>query len=186
MNERTEIKKYLTDLLAYYHKPANTTVLSIWLEECKSFTQVQFYEAVRACLKKYTQMPTVDEFLALVVGDRTSFVETQSLDTWQLITKASCLSPDDEFRKTLPSMLAITERKALVELGGLNAIALCLEKDLIWKKKEFLRLCQVYQSSEEFVQKSGLTGSPPISLVKGSSQDMRRLSELLPAKDYQA
>lgn len=147
--------KVLSDLLAYYHKPCNETVFSVWLQTCnESLTDEEFYQCVALCLRERVQLPAIDEFIQLLQGDSKALEEMATADAWRLILEgcaiASSTREEHVARKQeIMASLSPSQTKALYELGGFSRLGQVAVDDMTWRRKEFFQLCKVYQDGDK-------------------------------------
>lgn len=141
--------RILGDLLAYYHKPMNTTVSDRWFIRCnQELTDLEFAECVGLCLDEKAYLPPINEFIGLVRGDAKALDEVGALEAWGAIEASlgQASSPDyAEAREDLIESLTPAQASALRQLGGIFKLSMISPKDLEWKRKEFLQMVKTYE-----------------------------------------
>jgi hypothetical protein len=89
-------------------------------------------------------LPTPNEFVALVRGDRAMLQEFQIAEDWERITTAfNLLSAPRHEREEFYSSLSTEGRWALEKLGGLRSLGNVPPDQLDWKLKRFEHLFKV-------------------------------------------
>ena len=152
--------KVLSDLLAYYFKPCNETVASVWLAVCnESLNDNEFYQCVALCLREKTQLPAIDEFVQLLQGDAKALEEVATADAWRLILEGCAIATSGREehvarRQEIMAGLSSAQFKALYELGGFTRLGLVAADEMQWRRKEFFQLCKIYQDGDKAQGKS--------------------------------
>lgn len=157
-NQRIEL---IRDLLQYYHKPANNTVLSVWLKHCYPMDDQEFRTAIEICLMEREHLPTIAEFLELTRGDSEALDQLSLEQAWQLIIEGSAIatSRSDEHihrRRQIQTMLSDAQRKALGAVGGLIGLGFTPADQLHWRKRDFIASYRIHKEGEKAIQRSQL------------------------------
>ena len=147
--EKSAICKTVTKLCVWYGKKEDQipeTILDIYYKYIsENLTEEEFKSAIAQVVINCQFMPTPKQIVELVKGNQESLKLQEAHIEWESIVKIASGPLDKELN--LPAVTAWT----LKNIGGIRSIALAGEKELEWKKKEFLKL---YQSVNFDVQKT--------------------------------
>lgn len=184
INNVEQFSERLVSLLRYYNKPCDGFVQEAWLGECdKHLTDAEFYEGCILTIRKREFLPPVDEFIKLLKGDSTVLDEFEAVEAWDEIVSLMGISSSGDRRDTDRIMVfmqatAPAPLYALKKLGGLYKLAQLPEKNLEWKRKEFMELCRLYCQVEQ-MKRDGrgdrapriLEGAAPQKALHGATVD---------------
>lgn len=176
--------KVLKDLLAYYHKPANDTAIAIWLSSCsKVMNDEQFYQAVTLCFEEKSQLPPINEFIALIAGDSKALEELSIAQAWDAIIEGSAIASSTRpehitRRQEILANLTAAQFKALHQLGGFSRLGQVSTDDLVWRRKNFLEMCKIYKEGEKATQKAFKPSHSSLELSSGNGS-MTKIGDAL-------
>ncbi|NEP13748.1 MAG: hypothetical protein F6K14_26810 [Symploca sp. SIO2C1] len=157
----------INSLLRYYNKPEDDLIKEAWFRGCnEALTDNEFAECCYQCVKQYRFLPSIDEFVALVHGDRKSITELKCSETWQRVQELISQGAERDTRAKFIESLSVEHRQALMTLGGLHGIGMTKESQLAWKYKEFVDLVHTYNQAQQLEERraTSLNGLTPISL----------------------
>lgn len=131
MKNDAEFKEYMAILATVFHTELTTSLIKIYWEAMRSYTDEQFAQACDTYIKTGRFFPKPVELIELIEGDKSQI----AAEAWETVLKGLRDSKNVAFSPEIT--------KAVNLLGGAEYLGSMNNRDLEFKRNQFM---EIYQS----------------------------------------